>query len=51
MRSYLPNEAFFGLENKRKVVENLIFFKMGFGWGKLMKHVKVMPGQSSIDFS
>ena len=26
---------FFGLENKRKVVENLTFFKMGFDWGKV----------------
>ena len=24
---------------------------MSFGWGKWMKYMKVMPGQSSFDFS
>ena len=35
MRSYLPYEAYFGLEHKKKVVGNLIVFKMSFGWGKV----------------
>ena len=48
---HLPNDAFLRLEGKRKVVGNWILFKIIFGWGKWMKYVKVVSGQSSVDFS
>ena len=35
MSLYLPNDASYELENKRKAVENGIFCKMGFGCGKV----------------
>ena len=51
MGQYLSNAASLDLEDKREVVGNEILFKMSFGCGKWMKYVKVMPGQSSVDFS
>ena len=35
MSSYLPNDAFYELENKNKVVWNEILFNTSFGWGKM----------------
>ena len=52
MGSYLSNEALFVLEHTNKKLYGIGFYsKWALVRENLMKCVKVMPGESSVDFS